>query len=106
LFHSINPPGNIRVKSDIQLFCTYHDHQGFTYEEIINRGIHFLEYAQNSGAIVSGTSGAQGESPKFLLVEDFKGQWHGDGALPDNLIKNSWLVKYPRGKQESDYKND
>jgi len=61
---AINPPGNIRVKTDTQFVC---DHQGFAYEEIINRGIHFTEYAENSGAMVFGTSGAQGESPKFLL---------------------------------------
>jgi len=100
---SINPPGNIRVKSDIQLFSDHHDHNGFAYEEIIERGIHFIEYAENAGAIVSGTSGAQGESPKFLLIEDFNGKWHGDGALPDKCIKKNWLVKYPRGKQDSDY---
>ena len=101
---SINPPGNIRVQSDIKLFSDDHNHHyGFSYEEIITRGIHFIEYAENTGAIVSGTSGAQGESPKFLLIEDFKGQWHGDGALQDHEIKNSWLVKYPRGKKDSDY---
>ena len=100
---SINPPGNIRVKSCMDLFRGQNDHEGFAYDEIINRGVHFIEYAENSGAIVSGTSGAQGESPKFLLIEDFRGQWHGDRALQDHLIKNSWLVKYPRGKQESDY---
>ncbi|NJM10292.1 MAG: HipA domain-containing protein [Bdellovibrionaceae bacterium] len=55
------------------------------------------------GAIVSGTSGAQGEAPKFLLVEDQSGRWHGDGAIADDQIKNSWLVKFPRGKKKRDY---
>ncbi|KPA13377.1 phosphatidylinositol kinase [Candidatus Magnetomorum sp. HK-1] len=104
---SINPPGNIRVKTSEKLFQNdqKHDqkHDGFDYEEIINRGIDFIEYAENTGAIISGTSGAQGESPKFLLVEDINGKWHGDGALQDDLICKNWLVKFPRGKHERDY---
>jgi serine/threonine-protein kinase HipA len=55
------------------------------------------------GAIVSGSSGAQGVAPKFLLVQDQLGNWHGDGAIPDSQIQTNWLVKFPRGKKKRDY---
>lgn len=100
---AINPPGNIRVTFDGDLFEGINEHKGFDYEEVVGRGVDFIEYAENLGAIVSGTSGAQGVAPKFLLVEDGKGMWHGDGAIKESEIAKSWLVKFPRGKKQRDY---
>lgn len=100
---AINPPGHIRVKNSMNLFNSTTSHAGFDYQDVISRGVDFIDYAERMGAIVSGTSGAQGVAPKFLLTEDNNGKWHGDGALADDLIKKSWLVKFPRGKKVRDY---
>ncbi|MGE3756466.1 MAG: type II toxin-antitoxin system HipA family toxin, partial [Pseudobdellovibrionaceae bacterium] len=101
---AINPPGHIRVKTEKNPFEGNMHHAGFDYSEVVGRGVDFIDYAESMGAIVSGTSGAQGVAPKFLLVQDSKEKWHGDGAISDSQIKESWLVKFPRGKKESDYK--
>jgi serine/threonine-protein kinase HipA len=101
-FGGINPPGHIRVKSAEPLFISRDDQIGFGFSEILERGPDFVEYSERIGAIVSGTSGAQGVAPKFLLVEDLNSKWHGDGAIPDNQIKANWLVKFPRSKQPRD----
>jgi serine/threonine-protein kinase HipA len=100
---AINPPGNIRVKFEGDLFSDLGDHKGFDYSEVTGRGVDFIEYAENLGAIVSGTSGAQGVAPKFLLSEDKYGKWHGDGAISDKKVDKSWIVKLPRGKKKRDY---
>ncbi len=96
-----NPPGNIRIANATSSSSSA-THPGFDYQEVINRGEYFIEYAQGHGAPVSGSSGAQGDAPKFLLTQDREGQWHADGALPDDQATKHWLVKYPRGKQPSD----
>ncbi|MBT4763239.1 MAG: type II toxin-antitoxin system HipA family toxin [Bdellovibrionaceae bacterium] len=100
---AINPPGNIRVKFEGDLFSKLGNHPGFDYKEVTGRGVDFIEYAENLGAVVSGTSGAQGVAPKFLLSEDVLGNWHGDGAIADKTVKKNWLVKFPRGKKKRDY---
>lgn len=100
---AINPPGNIRVKNDSNLFSSINEHPGFSYQDVVSRGVDFIDYAERMGAIVSGTSGAQGVAPKFLLVQDEQGNWHGDGAISDHRIQASWLVKFPRGKKKRDY---
>ena len=99
-----NPVGNLRIAEA----AAYHkemnsrEHPGFAYAEIIARGEAFIEYARQHGAPVSGSTGAQGDAPKFLLIEDHDGRWHADNAIPDVRIKRHWLVKFPRGKRRSD----
>ncbi len=58
--------------------------------------------AHQCGAPVSGSSGAGGDSPKFLLREDHDGRWHADGVLPDDRTRACWLVKFPRTRDASD----
>jgi serine/threonine-protein kinase HipA len=77
-------------------------HEGFERVEVIDRGADFIEYAFERGAPVAGSTGAQGEAPKFLLSEDHAGRWHAEGALGDAQIARHWLVKFPRGRHESD----
>ncbi len=96
-----NPPGNIRIANAAP--PPTGNHPGFTYQEVVERGEYFIEYAQSHGAPVSGSSGAQGDAPKFLLTQNGEGNWHADGALPDCQAAKHWLVKYPRGKQPTDY---
>lgn len=94
-------PGNIRIASAVERF-TLTAHPGFTREEIIERNIEFIDYAEANGAIVAGASSVQGQSPKFLLVQDLNGRWHAEGALPEEKIKKHWLVKFPRHRLDAD----
>jgi len=59
-------------------------HLGFTYTVVVQRQEDFIEYAWQHGAPVAGSSGAQGDAPKFLLTQDKQQRWHGDGALPNS----------------------
>jgi serine/threonine-protein kinase HipA len=96
-----NPPGYLRIAEAAARFDN-HPHPGFTREEVVERNETFIEYATAHGAPVAGSSGAQGEAPKFLLTLDHAGRWHADGALPDHQAKRHYLVKFPRGKAASD----
>lgn len=96
-----HPPGHLRIKESLKkvdLDC----HPGFSRQELLERQADFIEYAYQHGAPVAGSSDVQGDSPKFLLVEDNKGRWHAEGAISEANVKQHWLVKFPRGKQESD----
>ncbi len=95
-----NPPGNIRIKEAAQEESARHP--GFLRKEVLARKEDFIEYAERMGAPVAGTSGAQGDAPKFLLVEDAKGRWHAEGSVPSSKVKRHWLVKFPRGKTSRD----
>lgn len=91
-----HPPGNLRVASALDNDLGYTRHPGFLRSEIVERAEGFIEYAHQCGAPISGSSGAGGDSPKFLLREDVEGRWHADGALPDDRTRACWLVKFPR----------
>ena len=96
-----NPPGNLRVRESVEPDPDT-KHPGFARADILERAEHFVEYAHVSGAPVSGSTGAGGDSPKFLLREDRKGRWHADGVLPDSKTRGCWLVKFPRTREASD----
>lgn len=97
-----NPPGNLRIQQAVVKLALENDHPGFDKEDIINRREHFIEYAKEHGAPIAGSSGAQGDAPKFLLTQDYHGKWHADGALADAKAQFHWLVKFPRGHRVSD----
>ncbi len=99
-----NPPGNLRIAEAVLPPPSDHFKNGFPRIDIIEQREDFLEYAAERGAHVAGASSVQGEAPKYLLVEDNAGMFHAEGALPDDLIKNFLLVKFPRGKR-SDERN-
>lgn len=96
-----NPPGNLRVAqaaippSDIP-------HPGFSIDDIVAKKSDFIEYAEEMGAIVAGATDIPGDAPKFMVVRDHADRWHPDGALLDNLVVDSWIVKFPRGKTDRD----
>lgn len=96
-----NPPGNLRIKQAAELL-EYSEHSGFDKADIIERAETFIEYARGHGAPVSGSTGAQGDAPKFLLTLDYKNRWHADGTLPDALAKKHFIIKFPRGHLQSD----
>jgi serine/threonine-protein kinase HipA len=91
-----HPPGNVRVANAVERFDGPTDQPGFPRSDILERREEFIEYAHQCGAPVSGSTGAGGDSPKFLLREDRSGFWHADGVLADDRTKNCWLVKFPR----------
>jgi serine/threonine-protein kinase HipA len=96
-----NPPGNLRIKQAAELL-EQTSHVGFEKSEIIERAENFIEYARGHGAPVSGSTGAQGDAPKFLLTLDYEDRWHADGVLPDQKAKKHYIVKFPRGHLSSD----
>ena len=97
-----NPPGNIRIAEAAPIPMNEKIHEGFDFEDVVSRAEYFIEYAKQNNAPVAGSSGAQGDAPKFLLTQDNQGKFHADGALPDHLAHKHWLVKFPRGKNQSD----
>lgn len=97
-----NPVGNLRIMQANQGEKSA-SHSGFIQSEIVERAEKFIEYAHSHGAPVAGSSGVQGDAPKFLLTQDQHGRWHADGALEDDLAKKHWIVKFPRGRLQSDY---
>ncbi|OMH33859.1 type II toxin-antitoxin system HipA family toxin [Motiliproteus sp. MSK22-1] len=106
------PPGNIRIREadatrdpQIQVpdedgkVVSLQDHPGFDMKTVVSRQEHFIEYAFQNGAHTSGASDVQGAAPKFMLVKDSEGRFHAEGALPDDQVVSSWLVKFARGKK-------
>jgi serine/threonine-protein kinase HipA len=97
-----HPPGNLRVAGALDSAPIAAEHPGFPRSDVVERAAGFIEYARQSGAPISGSTGAGGDSPKFLLREDLQGRWHADGALADARTKSCWLVKFPRTRDDSD----
>lgn len=97
---SFNPPGNIRIKPEQN--PQTEGHHGFTQKDIVENSTDFIEYAESMGAVVAGASGAQGVSPKLLMVQDSNNYWHADLSLDDQDIKKHWLVKFSRHQKKID----
>lgn len=95
-----NPPGNVRV-APLDPPPTV-AHPGFARADVLVRAEHFIEYAREQGASITGGSGAGGDAPKFLLREDLHGRWHADGALADDATAACFVVKFPRSSRADD----
>ena len=94
------PPGNLRIASSQEASDVLHP--GFARQEVVARGESFIDFCLQSGYPVGGSSAVQGESPKVLLSEDIRGRFHPSGSLPEGEVKAEWLVKFPRGRTETD----
>ena len=55
------------------------------------------------GAVVAGATDIPGDAPKFMVVRNHACNWHPDGSLLANEIKDNWIVKFPRGKHDRDF---
>lgn len=109
-----NPPGNLRIRESVEnravgqlpdstgALSSESNHPGFDREDILERQEHFIEYAFQMGAHAASASDVGGESPKFLLVQNYQGKWFAEGALQDSKIAKHWLVKFARGRTEGD----
>lgn len=97
------PVGNLRIAAPTSAAATQEFNQrGFSPQEIVAHHDDFAEYAAQCGADIAGAFDVQGKSPKLLLVLDHAGNWHAEGALPDDQVRSHWLVKFARNGHPAD----
>lgn len=89
----ISPVGNLRIKEAVPKKT---EQRYFPLEKILDRQSDFLEYANQSGAMVGGATGAGGEAPKLLLRRSHQQIWIDNHQLGQSC-DSYYLVKYPRG---------
>ncbi|MCJ8331023.1 MAG: type II toxin-antitoxin system HipA family toxin [Lentisphaeria bacterium] len=99
---AMNPPGNLRIKEAASEMELLDDHLGFSREDVIRRKEDLLEFMRHNGAPVGGSSGAQGDAPKFLMTEGLNERWYPSAIIPEKKIKTEWLVKFARGRKDID----
>lgn len=75
---------------------------GFSFAELAERHETVVEYLATHSMLASGTTGVQGQAPKFLLATDEAGRMHPDLALDDARARSHWLVKGARGRHRDD----
>lgn len=93
-----NPIGHLRVKEAAQwLETNAGPQQGFSDDEVAQRGEEFAEYLASHGLFVAGSSGVQGEWPKLLLTRSHDGLLYLDHTLPDHQAAGHYIVKFGRG---------
>lgn len=92
---TISPIGNLRIKEAVpQEF----EHREFDIDDVTDRHSDFLEYANQTGAMVGGATGAGGEAPKLLLKHRANNKIWIDNTQKGLDSDMAYLVKYPRGK--------
>jgi len=107
---AFNPIGCLRLSSALGFYQGYVDRHtggrdwsvGVEMTEIVSHSEAFLEQLSLHALLASGTTGAQGAAPKFLLSRDRSGLWYPDMALDDDLAAEHWLLKLPRGRKDED----
>lgn len=108
-YGAFNPVGNLRLDTAVSFFENWQrknpedDIAGFAFADIIARKDDFLDHIWMHAMYAAGTTGVQGAAPKFLLTQNREGLWFADAALPDAEAARHWLVKQPRGTDETDY---
>lgn len=96
---TIAPIGHLRIKESVPAFIHNNIIPYFTKNDVANRNIDFLEYAQQRGAAAGGATGAGGEAPKLLL------RCSDDERIWIDTFQNTqshdlhYLVKFPRGSR-------
>lgn len=93
--HTVAPIGHMRVsRAEAEIVTAI----PFSKDEVCRRSVAFLDHAAELGSAIGGATGAGGDAPKVLLVEDGEGNVYPDAALPDDDVRACWLVKWPRGR--------
>lgn len=94
-----NPIGNMRVKEAKEYQERYlvdvssrYDN-GFSLDDVSNASAEFLEYLVSCHYGVAGSSGLQGECPKYLITQRKDGRFFIDGTLPDSEVAQSYILK-------------
>jgi len=91
---AFNPIGCLRLSSALDFYRRFVDQhsgpmgrsdwrEGVELGEVVNPSEAFLEQLSLHALLASGTTGAQGAAPKFLLTKSQGGLWYPDMALPD-----------------------
>lgn len=97
-----NPIGNIRIKEAAEHFQREFGaiktvfKKGFSKEEVLNHTPEFIDYVVSCHYGVAGSSGLQGECPKYLLVEDVHRKFHIDGMIDDAQVVKHYILKMPK----------
>ncbi|HCF7008351.1 TPA: HipA domain-containing protein [Pseudomonas aeruginosa] len=92
-----SPIGHLRIRESVE--CIGKSEAAiFTRRDLVERANRLVEDGDSSGSILRGATGAHGDSPKVLLVEDADGRLHPDALLPDKLARRHWLVKFARNQ--------
>ncbi|ONH42435.1 type II toxin-antitoxin system HipA family toxin [Pseudomonas gessardii] len=89
------PIGNLRIKESFEALDT-RSPIGFARQEVITRDNGFLEYAYEQGAAIGGATGAGGEAPKLLMVQNREGLLYPDAILDDADVVQHWFIKFAR----------
>lgn len=96
------PVGNLRIKEALPPLnpeSTLHLRY-FSKEDVAERNIDFLEYAQQMGAISGGATGAGGEAPKLLIrVSPEQKVWIDTYQEQFDQPDQHYLVKFPRNNR-------
>ncbi|MDX1558303.1 MAG: HipA domain-containing protein [Marinobacter sp.] len=98
----IAPIGNLRIKEAADAFAVKLSQAGHSYfsaEEVCARADKLVEHAQAMGVAIGGATGAGGDAPKLLIVENQEGKFALEGTVPPAEIRKHWLVKFPRGRK-------
>lgn len=101
----VAPIGNLRIKEAAETFQTRIAGQtpiAFTPDDVAERNNELIEHAHNLGIAIGGATGAGGDAPKLLLVEDENGNLYLEGTLEEARVTQHWLVKFPRGQMLAD----
>lgn len=101
----VGPVGNLRIKEAAEAFesdVARSEVVLFDREEVCTRADSLIQYAYSLHVAIGGATGAGGDAPKLLLVEDHYGRYALEGTIRDEEIARHWLVKFPRGKKTSD----
>ena len=104
-----NPIGCLRLSSAVHFASALSgrrrdsvSEEGFGLDHIVAHAAIFIGHLRRYAMLAAGTTGVQGEAPKFLLSTDARGHWFPDMALPDELTVEHGLVKLPRGSSAAD----
>lgn len=102
---TIAPVGNLRIKEAVppEVAGSRLRERRFTLEEVVDRHVDFLEYAQQMGAASGGATGAGGEAPKLLLRRSDNNEvWIDTWQDEPERLDAHMLVKFPRGNRTQD----
>lgn len=101
----VGPVGNLRIKEAAELFETQvaeSEVMLFDRADVCTRADNLIQYAHGLRVAIGGATGAGGDAPKLLLVENHNGQYALEGTIPDDEVVRHWLVKFPRGRKSDD----
>jgi hypothetical protein len=90
-----NPPGNIRIAEAASPPAEALIHEGFTYDEVVDRAEYFIEYArENNAPVIAQFSSRPTEDIKEFIFRDILNVAMGN---TDNHGRNTAMLKFDNG---------